>query len=194
VGTLLWCQSSLRVWYGEIRGVLGIVSLWLKILLKWKRRLWCTVGFANIDIWRAINSCCEFYNCVRWTMYLFFILFSLCSHHLYFSDYLKFCSLWTSPLLIVFCLLTPSNLIWMELWKGRQFGLWIVNFCLYLYSGWLTFLDVNFMFYLLLLQYGRIVEIDLKIPPRPPGFAFVEVSRLVSVWYEDTLYSLDLRS
>jgi hypothetical protein len=50
------------------------------------------------------------------------------------------------------------------------------------------------MFYLLLLQYGRIVEIDLKIPPRPPGFAFVEVSRLVSVRYEDTLYSLDLRS
>nr|AGE46145.1 arginine/serine-rich splicing factor SR30 transcript IV [Sorghum bicolor] len=23
--------------------------------------------------------------------------------------------------------------------------------------------------------YGRIVEIDLKIPPRPPGFAFVEL-------------------
>lgn len=23
-------------------------------------------------------------------------------------------------------------------------------------------------------KYGRIVEIDLKLPPRPPGFAFVE--------------------
>lgn len=28
----------------------------------------------------------------------------------------------------------------------------------------------------LLLQYGPIVHIDLKIPPRPPGYAFVEVS------------------
>lgn len=26
------------------------------------------------------------------------------------------------------------------------------------------------------MQYGHIVEIDLKIPPRPPGYAFVEVS------------------
>ena len=25
------------------------------------------------------------------------------------------------------------------------------------------------------MQYGPIVEIDLKIPPRPPGYAFVEV-------------------
>lgn len=24
-------------------------------------------------------------------------------------------------------------------------------------------------------QYGPIVDIDLKIPPRPPGYAFVEV-------------------
>lgn len=30
------------------------------------------------------------------------------------------------------------------------------------------------------LQYGPIVEIDLKIPPRPPGYAFVEVSATVS--------------
>jgi hypothetical protein len=29
----------------------------------------------------------------------------------------------------------------------------------------------------LLLQYGRIVDIDLKVPPRPPGYAFVEVQR-----------------
>lgn len=28
----------------------------------------------------------------------------------------------------------------------------------------------------LLLQYGSIVQVDLKIPPRPPGYAFVEVS------------------
>lgn len=28
---------------------------------------------------------------------------------------------------------------------------------------------------LLSLQYGPIVDIDLKIPPRPPGYAFVEV-------------------
>lgn len=27
-----------------------------------------------------------------------------------------------------------------------------------------------------LLQYGPIAHIDLKIPPRPPGYAFVEVS------------------
>lgn len=25
------------------------------------------------------------------------------------------------------------------------------------------------------LQYGPIVDIDLKVPPRPPGYAFVEV-------------------
>lgn len=27
----------------------------------------------------------------------------------------------------------------------------------------------------ILMQYGPIVDIDLKIPPRPPGYAFVEV-------------------
>lgn len=32
--------------------------------------------------------------------------------------------------------------------------------------GWLGFL----------LQYGHIVHVDLKMPPRPPGYAFVEVS------------------
>jgi len=25
------------------------------------------------------------------------------------------------------------------------------------------------------LKYGPVVQIDLKIPPRPPGYAFVEV-------------------
>jgi len=25
------------------------------------------------------------------------------------------------------------------------------------------------------MQYGPIVDIDLKIPPKPPGYAFVEV-------------------
>lgn len=29
--------------------------------------------------------------------------------------------------------------------------------------------------YVSLFQYGPIVDIDLKIPPRPPGYAFVEV-------------------
>jgi hypothetical protein len=28
----------------------------------------------------------------------------------------------------------------------------------------------------MIVQYGRILDIDLKIPPRPPGYAFVEVS------------------
>lgn len=38
---------------------------------------------------------------------------------------------------------------------------------------------------LLLVQYGHIVEIDLKIPPRPPGYAFVEVRLLFSahIWF-----------
>lgn len=31
----------------------------------------------------------------------------------------------------------------------------------------------------ILMQYGRILDIDLKIPPRPPGYAFVEVSVLL---------------
>lgn len=30
------------------------------------------------------------------------------------------------------------------------------------------------------MQYGPIAHIDLKIPPRPPGFAFVEVR----VWFK----------
>lgn len=32
------------------------------------------------------------------------------------------------------------------------------------------------LIFLCKLQYGPIVDIDLKIPPRPPGYAFVEVS------------------
>ncbi|XP_052161790.1 serine/arginine-rich-splicing factor SR34-like isoform X3 [Oryza glaberrima] len=36
--------------------------------------------------------------------------------------------------------------------------------------------EVEDLFY----KYGRIVDIDLKIPPRPPGFAFVEL--LVYFW------------
>lgn len=31
------------------------------------------------------------------------------------------------------------------------------------------------------LQYGHIVEIELKVPPRPPGYAFVEVSSLLGI-------------
>jgi len=35
------------------------------------------------------------------------------------------------------------------------------------------------------MQYGPIVDIDLKIPPRPPGYAFVEVSKICDeVWME----------
>ena len=36
-----------------------------------------------------------------------------------------------------------------------------------------------------LLQYGRIAHIDLKVPPRPPGYAFVEVGLdlLKFVWF-----------
>lgn len=39
------------------------------------------------------------------------------------------------------------------------------------------------------MQYGRIAHVDLKVPPRPPGYAFVEVclSLIVKiylcVWY-----------
>lgn len=29
--------------------------------------------------------------------------------------------------------------------------------------------------FIFLLQYGRIVDIDLKLPPRPPGYCFIEV-------------------
>jgi hypothetical protein len=42
------------------------------------------------------------------------------------------------------------------------------------------------------MQYGRIVDIDLKIPPRPPGYAFVEVSffLLWSYKYFTAIWSL----
>jgi len=30
----------------------------------------------------------------------------------------------------------------------------------------------------MLLQYGRIIDIELKLPPRPPGYCFVEVGTL----------------
>mmetsp|Transcript_65892 Transcript_65892/g.208536 ORF Transcript_65892/g.208536 Transcript_65892/m.208536 type:complete len:122 (-) Transcript_65892:36-401(-) len=32
--------------------------------------------------------------------------------------------------------------------------------------------EIEDLFY----KYGRIVEIDLKLPPRPPGYAFIEFS------------------
>jgi hypothetical protein len=34
----------------------------------------------------------------------------------------------------------------------------------------------NLTMVFLLMQYGPVAHIDLKIPPRPPGYAFVEVS------------------
>lgn len=49
-------------------------------------------------------------------------------------------------------------------------------------DSWYAFLRVWIVSQLLLyflivfLQYGPIAQIDLKIPPRPPGYAFVEVS------------------
>lgn len=38
----------------------------------------------------------------------------------------------------------------------------------------------NILLWFFFLQYGPIVDIDLKMPPRPPGYAFVEVSTLLS--------------
>ncbi|KAK8457960.1 hypothetical protein SEVIR_3G277600v4 [Setaria viridis] len=45
--------------------------------------------------------------------------------------------------------------------------------------------EVEDLFY----KYGRIVEIDLKIPPRPPGFAFVEFEDPRDA--EDAIYGRD---
>ncbi|CAD6272477.1 unnamed protein product [Miscanthus lutarioriparius] len=45
--------------------------------------------------------------------------------------------------------------------------------------------EVDDLFY----KYGRIVEIDLKIPPRPPGFAFVEFEDPRDA--EDAIYGRD---
>ncbi|AQK85219.1 ASF/SF2-like pre-mRNA splicing factor SRP31 [Zea mays] len=45
--------------------------------------------------------------------------------------------------------------------------------------------EVDDLFY----KYGRIVEIDLKIPPRPPGFAFVEFEDARDA--EDAIYGRD---
>lgn len=39
----------------------------------------------------------------------------------------------------------------------------------------MTNVHVVFIASSVLLQYGRIVDIELKIPSRPPGFCFVEV-------------------
>lgn len=42
------------------------------------------------------------------------------------------------------------------------------------------------------MQYGRILDIDLKIPPRPPGYAFVEVRIFCygHVFYKNTVGGL----
>lgn len=43
------------------------------------------------------------------------------------------------------------------------------------------------------LQYGRILDIELKIPPRPPCYCFVEV-RLLSIftyiWFCSSMFDL----
>lgn len=56
------------------------------------------------------------------------------------------------------------------------FSLLVLRFKL-LCNNWLLLIELHFYFFIFcLLQYGPIVDIDLKIPPRPPGYAFVEVS------------------
>lgn len=43
------------------------------------------------------------------------------------------------------------------------------------------------------LQYGPIVEIDLKVPPRPPGYAFVEVSSFFAKNWITKMFVFPLR-
>ena len=44
------------------------------------------------------------------------------------------------------------------------------------YTSIFFFCSFSLITIFLSLQYGPIAHIDLKIPPRPPGYAFVEVS------------------
>lgn len=37
-------------------------------------------------------------------------------------------------------------------------------------------------------QYGRIQDIELKIPPRPPGYCFVEVVKVLLMHICDNVY------
>lgn len=37
-------------------------------------------------------------------------------------------------------------------------------------------------------QYGRIQDIELKIPPRPPGYCFVEVVKVLLMHICDNAY------
>lgn len=47
-----------------------------------------------------------------------------------------------------------------------------------MFSYWELLLTDFIIAYAPFLQYGPIVDIDLKIPPRPPGYAFVEVWKI----------------
>lgn len=51
-------------------------------------------------------------------------------------------------------------------------NLWDSFFGSYVKQGLLLIINA-------LVQYGPIIEIDLKIPPRPPGYAFVEVRSIL---------------
>lgn len=43
------------------------------------------------------------------------------------------------------------------------------------------------------MQYGPIVDIDLKLPPRPPGYAFIEVSsNRTNFWYLQSCINVQL--
>ena len=49
-----------------------------------------------------------------------------------------------------------------------------------------------FVFYVQM-QYGPIVDIDLKLPPRPPGYAFIEVSsNCTNFWYLQSCINVQL--
>lgn len=55
----------------------------------------------------------------------------------------------------------------LRVWFWKDLLCFVLNFALALWS---------YYFFPFWSQYGPIAHIDLKIPPRPPGYAFVEVS------------------
>lgn len=52
----------------------------------------------------------------------------------------------------------------------------VLSTCCTIHEFHMAFWNELISFLSLALQYGPIAHIDLKIPPRPPGYAFVEVS------------------
>lgn len=65
-------------------------------------------------------------------------------------------------------------------WFWKDFLCFMLNFALELWSYYL------FPFWS---QYGPIAHIDLKIPPRPPGYAFVEVSLKMLTFHSSSFFS-----